>query len=81
MFSRFYQKRIVVPQVTGRRVEAIQATAELVTAAGGEGGYVGDHQLGVSENLDRDEKKGCDYPSQLFVMFQGNIVDNKTIFS
>ena len=25
--------------------------------------------------LDRDEKKGCDYPSQLFVMFQGNIVD------
>ena len=25
-------------QVTGRRVEAIQQTAELVTAAGGEGG-------------------------------------------
>lgn len=30
------------PQVTGRRVEAIQQTAELVTAAGGEGGRKGE---------------------------------------
>ena len=29
------------PQVTGRRVEAIQQTAELVTAAGGEGVFSG----------------------------------------